>query len=98
MDIVLSYGLTEYLRMIKDIEACGWSRRNLIPHAGHQVALHAAAGLGLGGHEVASGTNGPFSGVSNNTKVENGVATLDSSPGAGIEYKPELYKYFDGLI
>ena len=98
MDIVLSYGLTEYIRMIEDIEAFGWSRQSLIPHAGHQVALHAAAGLGLGGHEVASGSSGPFSGVSNDTKVEGGLAILGSLPGIGIENKPELYKFFDGIL
>ena len=70
----------------------------MIPHAGHQVALHAAAGLGLGGHEVSSGKDGPFNGVSNDTKVDNGIAILSSAPGVGIENKPELYKFFDGVF
>ena len=98
MDIVLSYGITEYIRMIKLIEALGWSRRSIIPHAGHQVALQTAAGLGLGGHEVASGKTGPFCGVSTDTRVENGLAILGSSPGVGIENKPELYKFFQSIF
>ena len=97
MDILLSYGLTEFVRMLKSAEALGWSRRNFIPHAGHQTALHVCAGLGLGAHEAAS-ASGPFGGVSDDTVIADGQASLSDRPGAGIEYKPSLFKYFDGLI
>lgn len=97
MDFVLSYGLTEYLRMINMAEATGWSRRNFIPHAGHQAALHACAGLGLGAHETGSAP-GPFGGVSACTRIANGIATVSDRPGTGIENKPELLRYFDGMI
>ncbi len=51
LDPALSYGLTEYLRFLEAIEEHGWSRRRLIPHGGHQLALNMAAGLQLGGSE-----------------------------------------------
>ena len=98
MDIVLSYGITEFLRMLSFAESGGWSRRDLIPHAGHQLALHVSSGLGLGGHETASVSDTPFSGVSVDTKIEDGYAYLSDKPGIGIEYKPSLYKYFDGML
>ena len=97
MDAVLSYGLTEYLRMIKTAEAMGWSRCSFIPHAGHQVALHACAGLGLGAHETGCAA-GPFGGVSNCAHIADGIATLSDRPGAGIENKPALFRYFDGMF
>ena len=97
MDFVLSYGLTEYLRMINMAEATGWSRRSFIPHAGHQAALHACAGLGLGAHETGSAP-GPFGGVSACTHIADGIATVGDRPGTGIENKPELLRYFDGMI
>lgn len=96
MDFVLSYGITEFMRMIAIAETKGWSRRDFIPHAGHQTALHVCAGLGLGAHETAS-QPGPFGGVSDDTQVVNGTAMLADTPGAGIENKPALYKYFSGL-
>ena len=98
MDFVLAYGLTEYLRMIADAETLGWSRRDFVPHAGHQVALHAAAGIGLGGHETAAVSGGPFSRVSDDTVVQDGIASLSDTPGTGIENKPELFKLFRDLL
>ena len=98
MDIVLSYGITEFLRMLSFAESGGWSRRDFIPHAGHQLALHVSSGLGLGGHETASVLDTPFSGVSDDTKIADGYAYLSDKPGIGIEYKPSLYKYFDGML
>ena len=62
-------GITELVEMLHLAEAEGWSRRSFVPHAGHQLALHASAGLGLGGHETASAP-GPFSGVSADTVME----------------------------
>ena len=98
MDIVLSYGLTEFIRMINVAEGMGWTRRDFIPHAGHQFALHVSAGLGLGGHETATVMGGPFSGVSDDTRIDKGIAYLSDLPGVGIENKPALYRLFDGLL
>lgn len=97
MDCVLSYGICEYMRMINFAVSHGWSRRDFYPHAGHQAALHICAGLGLGGHETAS-ARGPFGGVSQDTKIEDGIATLGDRPGAGIENKPSLFRLFDGML
>ena len=98
MDIALSYGIDEYASMLQLAEAQSWSRNAFIPHAGHQLALHACAGLGLGAHETSSADSGPFAGVADNVQVSNGVAKLDDTPGAGIEEKPELYALFKSLL
>jgi hypothetical protein len=47
MDAGLSYGLTEYARMIEAMESHGVDRAQAFPHGGHLINLHAAAGLGL---------------------------------------------------
>ena len=98
MDPPLSYGVVEYMRMIQFAESRGWSRRDFHPHAGHQMALHMVAGLGLGSHETASVQGGPFSGVDEGTRIEDGIAIVNDAPGLGIECKPSLYRYFDGLL
>ncbi len=98
LDIALSYGIVELIRVLQYASRVGWSRRDFMPHAGHQLALHACAGLGLGAHETASATGGAFSGVAGDTRIEDGVAHLSDAPGAGIEQKPALYRYFDTLV
>ena len=62
MDISLSYGVPEYLRIIALLEAAGWSRTCLMPHAGHLFSFQVVAGLGLGRHESAA-DSGRCSGV-----------------------------------
>ena len=52
MDAGLSYGLTEYARMLLLLEAHGFDRRQAFPHGGHLINLHIAVGLGLGGCEA----------------------------------------------
>src|SRR3954465_13281545 len=49
-DCALSYGLCGYQRILRVVEEAGWSRQRCIPHGGHQMSLHIAAGLGLGGN------------------------------------------------
>ena len=58
MDIALSYGVTEFIRMLDAAQGFGWRPESFMPHAGHQFALHVSAGLGLGAHEVASAAGG----------------------------------------
>src|SRR5579885_619721 len=78
MDISLSYGLTEYLKILGTLEAHGWSRRQCVPHAGHLFAFNVVAGLGLGGHETApSGVFAP------RLPVERGMMRPDDAPGVG---------------
>src|SRR5690606_7821635 len=53
IDISLSYGIVEYLRILDLLKSHGWSAHSCVPHAGHLLSAHVAAGLGLGGHETA---------------------------------------------
>ncbi|WP_306983035.1 mandelate racemase/muconate lactonizing enzyme family protein [Alkalicoccobacillus murimartini] len=90
-DCALSYGLTEYMRILDMLKEYGWSPRNCIPHGGHQMSLNIAAGLGLGGNESYPGIFQPFGGFADNYKVENGHVGLPDIPGVGFEAKEKLY-------
>lgn len=91
IDPALSYGLTEYLRFLEIAEAMGWSRRRMIPHGGHQLALNMAAGLQLGGSESYPGVFEPFGGFADNIPVEDGYVALPGVPGIGMERKPAMF-------
>ena len=90
-DIALSYGLVEYLRILEMLGAEGWSARRCLPHAGHLVALHAAAGLGLGGHEAAPDASLPWGGVHDRAVIEDGFVEPLALPGVGFEGKASLH-------
>jgi L-alanine-DL-glutamate epimerase-like enolase superfamily enzyme len=90
-DCALSYGLVEYLRMLEMLKHHGWSARRCIPHGGHQLSLHIAAGLGLGGNESYPGIFQPFGGFADDTPVENSYVALPDVPGIGFESKRELF-------
>lgn len=90
-DCALSYGLTEYMRILEMLKENGWSSRNCIPHGGHQMSLNIAAGLGLAGNESYPGVFQPFGGFADNHKVENGHVGLPDIPGVGFEAKENLY-------
>jgi L-alanine-DL-glutamate epimerase-like enolase superfamily enzyme len=98
MDPVLSYGLVEYLRMLKVLDAMGWSRERLIPHGGHQFALNIAAGLGLGGNESYPEVFAPFGGFADGTPVEEGMIRLPEVPGVGFEAKSDLMDLLRSLF
>ncbi len=98
MDPVLSYGLVEYLRILDMLDAQGWSRRQCIPHGGHQFALHIAAGLGLGGNESYPDVFHPFGGFADNELVQDGSVQLSDAPGIGFEEKAELYAVLSQLL
>lgn len=93
-DPVLSYGIVEYLRTLSMLREAGWSPRHCIPHGGHQLALHAAAGLGLMGNEAYPGVFAPFGGFADDSPVEDGYMSLTEAPGIGIELKADLYQTF----
>ena len=86
-DPVLSYGLVEYLRILAMLGEHGWSPRQCIPHGGHQMALHLAAGLGLGGNESYPGIFQPFGGFADAVPVVDGRVGLPDDPGIGFEGK-----------
>jgi len=98
MDPVLSYGLTEYLRILDELKAHGWSRRRCIPHGGHQFALQIAAGLGLGGNESYPGVFAPFGGFADNTPISEGFVRPTEAPGIGFEEKADLISLFQELF
>jgi D(-)-tartrate dehydratase len=91
LDPALSYGLTEYLRFIGVVESMGWSRRRLIPHGGHQLALHIAAGLQTGGSESYPDVFQPYGGFADNVPILDGYTTLPEAPGIGMELKPKMF-------
>ncbi len=96
-DPALSYGLAEYLRTIEVVRDHGWSTRRLIPHGGHQFALHIAAALKLGGNESYPNEFVPAGGFSDCAQVIEGRISPPQVPGIGIEEKAELYRAFRRL-
>lgn len=97
MDPALSYGLTEFLKVLEMLEEHGWSARRCIPHGGHQFSLHIAAGLGLGGNESYPGVFQPFGGFADGVPVENSRVRLPDAAGIGIECKANLMEVFERL-
>jgi L-alanine-DL-glutamate epimerase-like enolase superfamily enzyme len=90
MDAGLSYGLTEYARMIALMEEHGVDRSSAYPHGGHLVNLHIVVGLGLGGCEAYPGVFEPFGGYSPGCRLEGGRIRPADDPGFGLEAKPDL--------
>ncbi len=90
-DCALSYGLVEYMRILRMVEEYGWSIRSCIPHGGHQMSLNIAAGLGLGGNESYPGLFEPFNGFADNIAVHDGYVRMPDIPGIGFEAKSDLF-------
>lgn len=90
-DPALAYGLTECLEIIALAEAMGWSRTRVVPHGGHQMGLHMAIGLGLGGTESYPGVFRPYGGFADAAEIVNGLIKPPQEPGLGIEAKSELF-------
>jgi D(-)-tartrate dehydratase len=91
-DCALSYGLVEYLRILKMLRQHGWSTRRCIPHGGHQMSLNIAAGLGLGGNESYPDLFQPYGGFPDGVEVKDGYITMPELPGIGFEGKADLYR------
>lgn len=90
MDAGLSYGLTEYAKMISLLEGSGFDRAQCFPHGGHLINLHIAIGLGLGGCEAYPGVFQPFGGYPVECNINDGLAWATDAPGFGLEQKNEL--------
>jgi D(-)-tartrate dehydratase len=90
MDAGLSYGLTEYARMIALMGEHGVDRRSAFPHGGHLINLHIVVGLGLGGCEAYPGVFQPFGGYSAGCRLEEGRIHPADDPGFGLEAKTGL--------
>lgn len=97
MDISLSYGIVEYVRILELLGTSGWKKSACIPHAGHLLSAHAAAGLGLGGHETAPAHPllGPYP---EDYRVLDGFLQLGDRPGTSLEAMPGLGRIFETMI
>jgi len=97
VDPLLSYGVTEYSKILAAYEAAGWKRAQFLPHAGHLFAAHCVAGLGLGMAEAAPDTALPYGGYWDGVRVAGGRVTIPDVPGAGYERKANLYALLESL-
>jgi L-alanine-DL-glutamate epimerase-like enolase superfamily enzyme len=97
MDAGLSYGLTEYARMLAVLESNGYDRRYAHPHGGHLINLHIAVGLGLGGCEAYPGVFQPFGGYAPACGIGGGLVRPTDAPGFGLEQKDGLRELLHGL-
>ncbi len=97
IDPALSYGPTEFVRILQQAEQLGWSRKQFVPHGGHQLNLALVAGLGLGGTECYPGVFGPIGGFLDDTPVVDGHVAMGSYPGIGVEHKRDLWELFATL-
>lgn len=98
MDPGLSYGIVELTRMLDVMRDEGWSPRRVIPHGGHLMALHMAAGLQLGGNESYPGIFQPFGGFGRQHEVVDGSIAIADTPGIGLEHKSELRPVLADLV
>ncbi|EGD54190.1 enolase C-terminal domain-like protein [Gordonia neofelifaecis] len=98
MDAGLSYGLTEYARMIDLMETHGFPRSAAMPHGGHLINLHIVTGLGLGGCEAYPGVFAPFGGYSADCLLADGRIHPSDAPGFGLECKAELAPEIERLL
>ena len=98
MDPGLSYGITEYVKMLHELESRGFSRRFAFPHGGQLMGLHVVSGLGLGGCETYPSIFQPMGGFADDMKFENGHAMMPDTPGFGFERKTNLINEFIKLV
>ena len=98
MDPGLSYGITEYLRILQTLESHGFDRLHAIPHGGHLINLHVVVGLGLGGCEAYPGVFQPFGGYSPQAEIRDGRVWPGDAPGFGLEEKSELAPWIQRLL
>jgi L-alanine-DL-glutamate epimerase-like enolase superfamily enzyme len=98
VDPVLSYGLAEYINILKMLKNHGWSSRRCIPHGGHLFGIHIASGLGLYGMEAYPNVFVPFGKFATGMELNNGMVNLPNEPGIGFEETPELYPTLKSLI
>jgi L-alanine-DL-glutamate epimerase-like enolase superfamily enzyme len=98
MDPGLSYGLTEYARMLAELESRGIDRRRCCPHSGQLLGLHAVSGLGLGGCESYPGIFQPLGGFEDGAPVADGWIAMPDTPGFGFERKSNLINEFARML
>ena len=94
-DPLLSYGITEYARILELYE--GWDRSRFLPHAGHLFAAHCVAGLRLGMAEAAPDPELPYGGYWDGVRVAAGSVTIPERPGVGYEAKRNLFEILESI-
>ncbi|GAB3598115.1 mandelate racemase/muconate lactonizing enzyme family protein [Microbacterium tumbae] len=92
VDPTLAYGLTEYRRVLGELDGHGWSSRRCVPHGGHQFSLHIAAALKLGGNESYPGEFQPAGGFADDAVVRGGRIAPGDRPGIGLEGKAAFFR------
>ncbi len=97
MDPGLSYGLSEYQKILNLTAEAGFPRTQCIPHGGHLINLHIVTALRLGGCEAYPGVFNPFGGYSAQSRVEDGRVIPSDAPGFGLEQKAELAPHINNL-
>ena len=97
IDPALAYGFTEYLKVDAMMTEAGWSRRQQIPHGGHQLGFNMAAGMQLGGSESYPLAFQPWGGFADDVDIIDGYARPHDTPGIGIELKSEVYRQLKTL-
>ena len=98
MDPGLCYGVTEYARILTELESRGFDRTFCYPHSGQLLGLHVVAGLGLGGCEVYPGVFQPMGGFGDSTTIEQGVVKVSEAAGFGFEQKANLMAEFATIV
>ena len=97
-DVSLSYGIVEYRRILDAMANHEWSRTQCAPHAGHLLAMHVVAGLGLGLAETAIDEAGLFGKLTAEIPIADGRARLPDHPGIGLEASPVFADIFSGML
>jgi len=90
-DATLSYGITEYLRILAMAGDQGWSASRMLPHGGHLMAMNLAAGLGLAGTEYYPGLFQPWGDLPDHCRIGDGHLVLPDRPGMGFEANERLF-------
>lgn len=97
MDPGLSYGVTEYARMLDQMESRGLDRLRCYPHGGQLIGLHVVSGLNLGGTEVYPKIFQPLGGFGDSARIDDGHVRVPDTPGFGFEQKSDLIHAFSQL-
>ncbi len=91
LDPALAYGATEFITAVGALKPHGWAPERHVPHGGHLLGLHLAAGLELGGTESYPLVFQPYGGFTDDAIIEDGATTPPEAPGLGVEQKSDLY-------
>jgi hypothetical protein len=96
-NITHNAGIANAARSLRLIAGEGWSSRSVVPHAGNQMSLNAAAGLGLGMCEYYFDAFGVFGGFVDGLAVEDGYVRMGDWPGFGFESQSGLWSVMKQL-